>query len=80
MKKLILSVFVAAFAFTFQSCRESTGEKTEEAIEAIGEDIEDNVEHAGEKIEEGADKVKEEVDKEIHETDDVNGEEANDDL
>ncbi|MDN3595184.1 hypothetical protein [Zunongwangia endophytica] len=80
MKKLILAVFVAVFAISLYSCRESTGEKTEEAVEAIGEDIEDNVEEAGEKIERGAEKVKEEVDEEIHETDDVNGEEANDDM
>lgn len=76
MKKLIL--FLAAIlALSLNACRETTQEKTEEAVEAIGEDIEDNAEKAGEKIEEGAEKVKKEIDEEIHETDDLNNEEAN---
>lgn len=66
--------FAAVFIFVLYSCRESTQEKTEEAIEAIGEDIEDNTRKAGERIEEGAKKVKKEVDEEIHETDDLRGE------
>lgn len=79
MKKSIL-LLAAIFALGLTSCRETTQEKTKEAVEAIGEDIEDNARKAGEKIEEGAKKVKKEVDEEIHETDDVNGEEANDEV
>ncbi|MDR9457970.1 MAG: hypothetical protein RI572_11230 [Salegentibacter sp.] len=78
MKKLILFL-VAILAFSLNACRETTQEKTQDAIEAIGEDIEDNAKKAGEKIEEGAEKVKKEIDEEIHETDDINGQEANDD-
>ncbi len=74
MKKSFLFL-VAILALSFNSCREKTQEKTQDAIEAIGEDIEDNTKKAGEKIEEGADKVKKEIDEEIHQTDDINGEE-----
>lgn len=54
------------------SCRETTQEKTEDAVEAIGKDIEENTKKAGEKIEEGAKKVKEEVQEEIDNTDEGN--------
>lgn len=79
MKKILL-IFVAILSLSLTACRETTQEKTQDALEAIGDDIEDNAKKAGEKIEEGAEKVKEEVDEEIHETDDINGEEANDDF
>lgn len=79
MKKPVL--FLATLlAISFYSCRETTQEKTQDAVEAIGEDIKTNAEKAGEKIEEGAQKVGKEVDEEIHETDDINGEEATDDM
>lgn len=80
MKKLFLMLMVAAMATLVYSCRETTQEKTEEALESIGEDIETNAKKAGEKIEAGAEKVAKEIDEEVHETDDVNGEEAADDL
>ena len=80
MKKLAIVFLLALFTFSTYSCRESTQEKTEEAAKAIGKDIEAGAEKAGEKIEEGAKKVGEEIDEEIHNTDDVNGEEANDDM
>ena len=68
MKKSILFL-VAIFALSIYSCRETTEEKTEDAVEAIGEDIEDNVNKAGEKVKDGAEKVEREIDEEIHEDD-----------
>ncbi|MFD1079796.1 hypothetical protein, partial [Longispora fulva] len=50
--------------------RETTQEKTEEAVEAIGEDIEAGTEKAAEEIEEGVEKVGRELDEEYHGTDD----------
>ncbi len=80
MKKLILILTLAIMATTVISCRETTQEKTEEALESIGEDIETNTKKAAKKIEEGAEKVVKEIDEEVHNTDDVNGKEAADDL
>ena len=71
MKKVILSLFIAGLSFSFVSCRETTEEKTEDAIEAIGEDIEENADRAAEKIEEGAEKVGREIDEEMHDHDDM---------
>lgn len=75
MKNLIL-LLVCIFALSLYSCRDTTQEKTEDAVEAIGKDIEDNVNKAGEKVkegakkvEEGAEKVEREIDEEIHEDD-----------
>ncbi|CAL65341.1 membrane or secreted protein [Christiangramia forsetii KT0803] len=79
MKKALILIMAAIFSLSIYSCRETTQEKTEEAAKAIGEDIEAGAEEAGEKIKKGAKKVGEEIDEEIHETDDVNGEEATDD-
>ena len=71
---------IASMATSVYSCRETTQEKTEDALESIGEDIETNAKKAGEKIEAGAEKLVKEIDEEVHNTDDVNGEEATDDL
>jgi hypothetical protein len=70
MKKVILSLFVIGITFTTYSCRESTEQKTEEAVEAIGEDIEDGTRRAADKVEQGAENLEREIDEEIHETDD----------
>lgn len=70
MKKLTLTLLMTVFTFSLQSCRESTGEKTEKALEAIGKDIEDKTREAGEKIEEGAKKVEKEIEEEVNNTDD----------
>lgn len=71
MKKLFLSLFVAAFTLSIYSCRETTEEKTEEAVEAVGEDME----AAGEEIEQTGEEaettMEEEVHEEVHETDDM---------
>ncbi len=78
MKKLFLMLMIATMSTSVYSCRETTQEKTEDALESIGEDIETNAKKAGEKIEAGAEKVAKEIDEEVHNTDDVNGEEAAD--
>ncbi len=70
MKKLILILMVAGMASSLYSCRETTQEKTQDAVEAIGEDIESNTKKAAEKIEEGAKKVKTEVQEGIDKTKD----------
>ena len=79
MKRISFLLLAGVLTFSVYSCRETTQEKTEEAAEAIGEDIEAGAKEAGEKIKKGAEKVEQEIDEEIHETDDVNGEEATDD-
>ena len=61
MRKFILIMMLAGMASSLYSCRETTQEKTQDAVEAIGEDIESNTKKAAEKIEEGAEKVKSEV-------------------
>jgi gas vesicle protein len=65
MKKLFLLLMIAGITTSIYSCRETTQEKSEEAVEAIGKDIETNVKKASEKIEEGAKKVKEEVEEKV---------------
>lgn len=60
MKKLFLSLLVAVFTLSIYSCRETTEDKTEEAVEAVGEDIE----QAGEEAEG-------ELEQEVNETDDA---------
>ena len=40
MKRLYYSVMALAILGAVSSCRETTQEKTEEAVEAIGEDVE----------------------------------------
>lgn len=70
MKKLFLSLVLAGAGLSTYSCRESTQQKTEDAVEAIGEDVEDGTRRAADKLERGAEKVEREIDEEIHETDD----------
>lgn len=74
MKKIYLSLILTAVFISFQSCRETTEEKTEDAIEAMGEDIEHNTRKAAEELEKGAEKVEIEIEEEFHETDDVDPE------
>ena len=63
MKKLI--IVSSALIFSLSACRESTQEKSREAVDAIGEDIERTTEEIGEEIQEGAknagDKIEEGV-------------------
>lgn len=72
MKKLLLSFLIAGTAFIMNSCRETTEEKTQDALEAIGEDMEDNAKRTGKEIEEGAEKIEQAIEEEIHDTDDQN--------
>lgn len=74
MKKLFVMLLLVGIGSSLTSCRDTTEQKTQDAVEAIGKDIEDNTKKAGKKIEEGAKKVKDGVNKEINNTDDVNGE------
>ncbi len=61
MKRTLVSLaFVAAVIMTY-SCRETTQEKTEEAVEAMGEDIENAAEETGDAIKEGADELNDEI-------------------
>lgn len=82
MKKLFLGLLATVFTLSIYSCRETTEEKTEDAVEAIGEDMEAageeaeaEMEEVGEEIEQAGEEaeaeIKEEIDEEIHETDDA---------
>lgn len=70
MKKIAILFTALMFSLSSYSCRETTEEKTEEAIDAIGEDIEEGSKKAAEDIEKGAEKVEQEIHEEMHETDD----------
>ena len=72
MKKVLLHLTVAGILFSFSSCRETTEQKAEDAIEAAGEDIRRNTERAAEEIEEGAENLEREIEEERHRIDDVN--------
>lgn len=61
MKRILLSVFMIALTVSVYSCRETTQEKTDEAVEAMGEDIENAAEEAGDAIQEGADELNDEI-------------------
>ena len=61
MKRLYYSVMALAILGAVSSCRETTQEKTEEAVEAIGEDVEQAAEEAGDAIQEGADELNDEI-------------------
>ncbi|QNJ97883.1 hypothetical protein [Constantimarinum furrinae] len=81
MKKIFIIFAAICMVFAFYSCRETTGEKAEEAIEAAAEDTENNLKKAGEAIEEAAEetgealeKAGEEIQEEIDGTDEMTGE------
>lgn len=61
MKKLKLITVIASISLITYSCRETTGDKAEDAIEAAAEDTKDNLEQAGEAIEDVGEEIKEEV-------------------
>lgn len=67
MKKLI--IIVSALVFCLSSCRESTQEKSREAVDAIGEDIERNAEKIGEEIEQGAQQAGEKIEEGVRKLD-----------
>lgn len=81
MKKLFVLFAVATMSLSIYSCRETTEEKTEDAVEAMGEDVENAAEEAGNEMEEAGQDVEnaaenaenemeEEVQEEVNETDD----------
>ncbi|MUP44338.1 hypothetical protein E0K83_01090 [Gramella sp. BOM4] len=81
MKKLFLLFAVATMSLSIYSCRETTEEKTEDAVEAMGEDVENAAEEAGNEMEEAGqdienaaenaeNEMEQEVEEEVNETDD----------
>lgn len=62
MKKMIVSLMALSFLVAVSSCRETTGEKVEEAAEAVGEDIENAAEATAETVEEGIEEIDREID------------------
>ena len=73
MKKVFLLFAVATMTLSLYSCRETTEEKTEDAVEEIGNDIEESAEEAGAEIESAAEGAETEMEEEIEGTDDMNG-------
>ncbi len=80
MKKVIAVLALVAFTITTVACRETTQQKSEEALEAVGNDIEAGLEEAGDAIENAAEetgdalkKAGNEIEEEIQGTDDHNG-------
>lgn len=62
MKKLSLLLLAAVFSLSIYSCRETTEEKTEDAIEEIGNDVEEATEESVEAVEEATEDVEEAAD------------------
>jgi len=56
MKKLSLLLLAAVFTFSFYSCRETTEEKTEDAVEETGNDMKEATEESVDAVEEATDK------------------------
>ncbi|MFC7356505.1 hypothetical protein ACFQO1_02310 [Jejudonia soesokkakensis] len=84
MKKIMTTLAALALIVSISSCRETTGEKAEDALEAAAQDTEDNLEKAGEAIEEAVEdagdaieNAGDEIEEEIDGTDDVNGDDDN---
>lgn len=84
MKKVIVCFAALAFVISLTSCRETTEEKAEDAIEAAAQDAEENLEKAGDAIEDAVEETGEaienagnELQEEIEGTDDVNGDDDN---
>ena len=61
MKKLFLLFAVATLSLSIYSCRETTEEKTEDAMESAGEDIENTAEEAGDEMEEAGNEIEAEA-------------------
>ena len=73
MKKVFTTFAALALIVSVSSCRETTGDKAEDAIESAAQDAENNVKKAGDAVENAADKAGQEINEEINGTDDVNG-------
>ncbi|MAT89953.1 MAG: hypothetical protein CMC35_04605 [Flavobacteriaceae bacterium] len=79
MKKFTTALLLLLFVFSV-SCRETTQEKAQDALEAAAEDTENNLENAGEAIEEAVEETGdaienagEEINEEIEGTDEMPG-------
>tara|TARA_R100000935_G_scaffold626_1_gene2317 strand:- start:175 stop:408 length:234 start_codon:yes stop_codon:yes gene_type:complete len=77
MKKLSLLLLAAVFSLSIYSCRETTEEKTEDAMESAADDMEDAADEAGNEIEAAGENAETELEEEVNGTDDVN---ADDDM
>lgn len=73
MKKVITTLAALALIVSISSCRETTEEKAEDAVESAAQDAEDNMERAGDEIENAADNAGQEIEEEVDGTDDMNG-------
>jgi phosphate uptake regulator len=61
MKKLSLLLLAAVFTLSIYSCRETTEEKTEDAVEEIGNDVEEATEESVEAVEDATEEAVEAV-------------------
>jgi hypothetical protein len=61
MKKLSLLLLATVFTLSIYSCRETTEEKTEDAVEEIGNDMEEATEESVEAVEEATEESVEAV-------------------
>ena len=77
MKKVILTFMALGLLLGTTSCRESTQEKSKEAMEAIGEDIEAGTEKAVQETGEAMEKAGEEIQEEMNGTDDMDATDDN---
>ncbi len=73
MKKLFLLFAVATMSLSIYSCRETTEEKTEDAVESMGNDVENAAEEAGDEVENAVENAGNEMEEEVEGTDDMNG-------
>jgi len=71
MKKVLLTFASIALVASIYSCRETTEEKTEDAMESAAEDTENNMEEAGEAVENAGEEMNQEVQAEVNETDEM---------
>jgi len=61
MKKLSLLLLATVFTLSIYSCRETTEEKTEDAVEEIGNDMEETTEESVDAVEEATEESVEAV-------------------
>jgi len=61
MKKLSLLLLATVFTLSIYSCRETTEEKTEDAVEEIGNDVEEATEESVEAVEDATEESVEAV-------------------
>lgn len=62
MKKFLIPFACLIFTFSISACRETTKDKTKDALESAGKDIKDAADKTGDALEKGADNVKRKTD------------------